>query len=313
MKLVAKAVLYIAFAYLAVISLQRVRRESARTSLNDRRLALAGGAEETRRPAVSPDAATTLTNQDSTTLTNLVDAAVTNAAAGEGATNGAPGGTLEAAGAGVGRKPDSAPSTLGWWIAGFVVSLLGLAGLIGWDFAVWTAARSNRLLGVDVEAPKDRAREYEAAEEEWTKGNHLDAITMMREYLQKNPSEQYVALRIAEIYEKDLGNYLAAALEYEEVLKKHLPREKWGWTALRLSNLYSGRLNQPDRSIALLEQVAAEYPETAAAKKARERLGLPEPTEEPVGEMDVNPIPTPPEASGVGEDSSLPSGFRRKK
>ena len=41
-----------------------------------------------------------------------------------------------------------------------------------------------------------------------------------REYLNKHPREQYVALRIAEIYEENLNNPLAAALEYEEVLKK---------------------------------------------------------------------------------------------
>ena len=34
----------------------------------------------------------------------------------------------------------------------------------------------------------------------------------MREYLKKNPREQHAALRIAEIYEKDLQNNLAAAL-----------------------------------------------------------------------------------------------------
>ena len=83
---------------------------------------------------------------------------------------------------------------------------------------------------------------------------------------------------------------------------------------MRLSNLYSGRLNQPDRAVATLERVIRDYPETAAAKKARERLGIPEPTEEPVGEMDVNPVGTQTVAgSETPESSALPSGFRRKK
>ena len=56
----------------------------------------------------------------------------------------------------------------------------------------------------------------------------------MREYLLKNPREQHVSLRIAEIYEKDLANPLAAALEYEEVLKQKLPAERWGWAAIHL-------------------------------------------------------------------------------
>src|SRR2546429_1455339 len=45
-------------------------------------------------------------------------------------------------------------------------------------------------------------------------GNFLEAIQLMRDYLKQNPREQHVALRIAEIYEKDLQNFLAAALEY---------------------------------------------------------------------------------------------------
>ena len=60
----------------------------------------------------------------------------------------------------------------------------------------------------------------------------------MRDYYNKNPREVHVALRIAEIYEKDLNNHLAAALEYEEVLKKKLPAERWGWAAIHLVNLY---------------------------------------------------------------------------
>jgi len=42
--------------------------------------------------------------------------------------------------------------------------------------------------------------EYEEAESLWANGKPLEAIQMMREYLKKNPREQYVALRIAEIY-----------------------------------------------------------------------------------------------------------------
>ena len=58
------------------------------------------------------------------------------------------------------------------------------------------------------------------------------------------------------------------------MLGGRLPREKWGWTAIHLANLYSGRLNQSDKAIATLERLASEYPDTAAAKKARQRLGI---------------------------------------
>lgn len=313
MKLLAKAVVYVAFIWLAVMSLQRVRMESSRPSAHERKLAKMDDSRE--RPAGEGDA-TASTNAAAGLNANAAAAvvptgsgvgALTNLAA--GAAPGAP--QLPAV---AGQSQDRA-SALGLWIAVFVVALLSLAGLVGWDLTQWFAGRTNRALGVDVQGPPEKPPEYELAEEEWAKGNHLDAITMMRDYLSRNPSEQYVALRIAEIYEKDLGNSLAAALEYEEVLNCKLPREKWGWTALRLSNLYSGRLNQPERAIATLERVIAEYPETAAAKKARERLGVPEPTEEPVGEMDVNPVIPQVEltAEEEAESSTLPAGFRRKK
>jgi hypothetical protein len=193
----------------------------------------------------------------------------------------------------------------------FLLSLLILGGLAAWDVARYFGNRAGRAVMADDWIER-KDPEYEKAEEEWAKGNHIDAIDLMRTYLRKNPSEQHVGIRIAEIYEKDLGNYLAAALELEEVLKKKLPRERWGWTAIRLSNLYSGRLNQPDKSMALLERIVGEYSETAAAKKARQRLGLPDPETTPEVASDE-----PPSAGdGGGTDSgpnALPKGFRPRK
>lgn len=314
MKLVVKAVLYVAFLLLAVMSLQRVRVESSRASLHEQRLARVDPA--TDGPGTSGAVpVTTVTNEP---------AADTNVVSGDGLVRpvDAPATTnLDAASGGVAAsggpvapgKAEVKGSRMGLGIAGFLLGLLGLAGLVGWDLTQWFANRANRALGVEVDAPKGKSAEYEAAEAEWAKGNHLDAITMMREYLSGHPSEQYVALRIAEIYEKDLANYLAAALEYEEILSRNLPREKWGWTALRLSNLYSGRLNQPDKAVGILKRVMDEYPDTAAAKKARERMGVPEPIDEPVGEMEVNPVVPPGDAAGESSDPTLPSGFRRKK
>ena len=112
----------------------------------------------------------------------------------------------------------------------------------------------------------------------------------MRDYLKANPREQHVAIRIAEIYEKDLQNPLAAALEYEELLKQKLQPEQWAWTAIHLCNLYNGKLSQPDKANVLLRRIVDEYGETSAAEKARKRLGIdneeedaaaPPPTAEP--------------------------------
>lgn len=202
----------------------------------------------------------------------------------------------------------------------FVLFFLALGGLAAWDVAQAMGNRAGRAVMADDWVER-KDPEYEKAEEEWSKGNHMDAIALMRQYLAKNPREQHVAIRIAEIYEKDLGNHLAAALELQEVLTKRLPRERWGWTAIRLSNLYSGRLNQSDKAMALLERIVNEYSETGAAKKARARLGIPEPVvDAPAEETPQADAPTEPESPSAESDtppeppaSNLPKGFRPKK
>jgi hypothetical protein len=194
--------------------------------------------------------------------------------------------------------------------AGMFLCLVGLGLLIGNDLSRFLSNRVDDFIFNDnLEGVKDP--EYEEAERVWASGQHLDAIQLMRDYLKRHPREQYVALRIAEIYETDLHNYLAAALEYEEVLKKRLPAERWGWAAVHLANLYSGKLNKTEQATVLLRRIADEYGQTAAAKKARERLGLPEPvavvippTPEPEPEPEPKPAPAPP--------SNLPPGFRPK-
>ena len=111
---------------------------------------------------------------------------------------------------------------LGFWGAGLVLSVVTLGALVAHQVASQFGQRVvQTLLDDGEEAPK--GPDYEAAEQEWAKGDYLEAIRLLREYLEKNPRAQHVALRIAEIYEKDLTNPLAAALEYEEILKQKLP------------------------------------------------------------------------------------------
>ena len=154
----------------------------------------------------------------------------------------------------------------------FFVSVLALGFLLGHDVAHHLGDRVLR--GVHNDEGEGMADpEYEAAEQVWADGQHLEAIQLMRDYLKKNPREQHAAIRIAEIYEKDLNNNLAAALEYEEILKQKLPAERWGWAAIHLCNLYF-RMNQSDKAVALLRRIDVEYGETAAAGKARKRLEL---------------------------------------
>jgi len=194
---------------------------------------------------------------------------------------------------------------LGAWGAGLVLSLVGLGLLVANDVSHFVSGRAMKVFyneeGEGVANP-----DYEKAEEEWAKGNFLDAIQLLRDYLKLNPREQHVALRIAEIYEKDLQNFLAAALEYEEVLKQKLPPERWGWAAVHLCNLYSSKLNQSDKAIILLRRIVTEYGETAAAEKARKRLTQleEEGVELPQAEMPPEPAP---------QASNLPPGFAPKK
>ena len=194
------------------------------------------------------------------------------------------------------------------WGAGLFAVIVCLGLLVAHDFSHFAAHRFQKFI-FDDDLGSGKDPEYEEAEKVWANGNHLEAIQLMRDYLKSHPREQYVAIRIAEIYEKDLGNYLAAALEYEEILKKKLPDQRWGWAAIHLANLYSGKLSRGQDAIALLQRIVAEYGHTAAAKKARERLtaegiAVPDPV---IEEVNVS------EPESNDPPSNLPQGFKPKK
>jgi hypothetical protein len=198
---------------------------------------------------------------------------------------------------------------LGYWGGGLVLSLLALGLISAHEVSQYFGQRTMEALYND-EGEGVANPDYEIAEEEWAKGNHLEAIRLMREYLEKNPREQHAALRIAEIYEKDLQNPLAAALEYEEILKQKLAPERWGWAAIHLCNLYTGKLDQLPKSVDLLYRIVAEYGETAAAEKARARL------EQLAGEGIIPPLEEPqpePEPEPEAPRPRLPPGFAPKK
>lgn len=243
-----------------------------------------------------------ISGTNSLAATNLI---TTNATA---AFTNAPGSATSAlpADEGVARKSSARLGRfMAYGITGFFM-LVGLSVLIGYDVSRFFANRVEAMVFNDnLEGVKDP--EYDEAEQVWQKGEYLEAVQLMRDYYRRNPSEVYVLLRIAEIYETNLGNYLAAALEYEEVLKRKLAPERWGWAAIHLANLYSGKLNKVDSATKLLHRIAGEYGQTAAAKKARERLGIPEPVEP------AEPEPEPPAQEPAEEPpSNLPPGFRPK-
>ncbi len=221
----------------------------------------------------------------------------------------------------VAADTSSARGSMVVYLGGFIAAMIGLGLLVAFDVTHYFGGQATDYLFLDVGAAM-RDPLYERAEAEWANGTYLQAVQLLRDYLTLNPRELHAALRIAEIYEKDLKNYVAAALEYEEVLKKKLPDERWGWAAIHLCNLYS-KLNQHDKTRDLLNRIVNEYPRTAAARKARVRLGLTEPADEAVTEKTVetsletdaptlhddSEAPPPPEPS----KPNLPPGFRPKK
>ena len=224
------------------------------------------------------------------------DTTPTNTASGNSAEEAAPPGAgRPAAGEGQGKTVA--------YLAALVGAVIGLGVLVAYDVTHFIGSRATSYLFNDLgEGMRDP--EYERAEQTWVNGQPLEAIEMMREYLNKNPRELFVALRIAEIYEKDLHNYVAASLEYEEVLGKKLPPEGWGRAAIHLCNIYS-RMGKQDKMKELLERITRDYPNTGAAKKARQTLGLPEPQEEA---KETPPAAEPPE-SAMGEDFSTGKVF----
>ncbi len=99
------------------------------------------------------------------------------------------------------------------YLAAFIGTLIGLGLLITNDVTHFVGGQVANYLFYDV-GDTMRAPEYERAEAEWANGHFLDAIQMLRDFLKHHPRELHAALRIAEIYEKDLKNHVAAALEY---------------------------------------------------------------------------------------------------
>ena len=161
---------------------------------------------------------------------------------------------------------------------GMMVYFSGMLGAL-LVFALLVARDLGHLIGervggnyVTKSEKSQKADMYEDAEAIWADGAYVDAIESFREYIKVYPGEYHAYKRIAEIYENDLGSFRAAALEYEEILEMDIPKSRWGWAAIHLCNLYSGKLDDSDRALALLQRVANECSETTAGQKARDRL-----------------------------------------
>jgi tetratricopeptide (TPR) repeat protein len=152
----------------------------------------------------------------------------------------------------------------------FLLAVVGFGLLCAYEVSKFLGNRAERwiLQGGPPTAP---VPELQEAERLRVSGEPLDAIRLLREYLIANPYELHAMARIAEIYRYDLKNDLAAALEYEELIKHKLPDDQWAWAALHLAKLY-GRLNELDKSVALLERIDNECGHTVAGRRAKKAL-----------------------------------------
>jgi len=109
------------------------------------------------------------------------------------------------------------------FFACYLISGGWLAVLASWDitqFAAWPFQRF--LFGGGVAQIVDPC--LGKAAQIRKRPQPLDAIRELREGLSERPHDWRIAARIAEIYTHDLNNLLAAALEYEALLARHLPK-----------------------------------------------------------------------------------------
>ena len=147
--------------------------------------------------------------------------------------------------------------------------LLGILGAC--EVRQFAGAEKFDLTAVATEESQATAAATLEEVEKTRKTDPLEAVRVLREYLKQDPGQTMVMIRIAEIYEKDLHNSLAAALEYEELLKQKFDPERWSRTAIHLTNLYI-RLHEQEKAVAILHRIVQECGNTPAAEKARKRL-----------------------------------------
>jgi len=177
---------------------------------------------------------------------------------------------VAAAGSEDASKEDSGDGMMTYF-AGMLVSLLTVAFFVARDVGQLTGNKVAKGF-YDKSARSQKADLYEEAEQLWADGAYINCIDKLREYTSLYPGEYHAHKRIAEIYENDLASYRAAAMEYEEILQMSLPPKRWGWAAIHLCNLYSGKLDETEKALELLRRVAEECPDTTPGEKARDRL-----------------------------------------
>lgn len=124
---------------------------------------------------------------------------------------------------------------------------------------------------------------YEKAEYFILKGSYREGVDLLKQVVENDPHHFEARLRIAEVLDKNLEAYDEAAIAYEAALKLDFHPERWSWTAVRLCNIYSGKLGQGNRALKLMRKIADDHPQTAGAAKVRKRLAMVDQYKRPPG------------------------------
>lgn len=156
--------------------------------------------------------------------------------------------------------------------------LFSLYLIVGAALAMFVAWDVSQFLGWQAEKLFLGGGRLSSLTPTWWKAERLrkeensdEAVRVLREAFEVHPRQWRLGVRIAEIYQHDLNNPLAAALEYEDILQRRLPRPARAWLMVRLATCYL-LLKRLDDAAAKLREVKEKFPRTPAAEKAERRL-----------------------------------------
>jgi tol-pal system protein YbgF len=139
-----------------------------------------------------------------------------------------------------------------------------------------TSGPSDVTAPSDTTAPgldQDASRLYHTAYMDYINGNFDTAITGFRKYLELYPDTRFTAISqywIAESY-FSLGEFETALREYDTLIKQYPESD-------RIPAAYFGKadaclkLDRQIEAIGYLKQIVTQFPQSAAARKAQERL-----------------------------------------
>lgn len=156
------------------------------------------------------------------------------------------------------------------WFAAYLAAAAVLGLGLAWDLTRQVGLLAGRLYVGSGRLPAFTAAWWRA-ERLAKSGQTRAAIQTLRDYLEAHPRHWPVAVRIAEIYERELDDLRSAALEYEAILQRRLPRRVRAELMLRRANC-ALLARDADAAAWWWHAVIARFPGHPAATLAARRL-----------------------------------------